>query len=241
MLDPNGEPVANLYTVTQVIEGSPAEKYVKEGDLILGIDGHLFKTSQSLDVLYGPYQHQNRRGLDMHAGLLVDKAEGAGKITLNLIPAESVEKIQGIQPLWKEAFREIVPADILAKCTDIGRATEMYKQLLEENKGNGYILELEEKPHCMAWWDAARDRDMDGFAELICIHSLKDNWRKGYGKMMMKKVLDDVKRAGYSKIMLWVFDNNIRAIRFYEAFGFAASGRKKPSLGTMEEMYIKTV
>ena len=75
MLDPNGEPVANLYTVTQVIEGSPAEKYVKEGDLILGIDGHLFKTSQSLDVLYGPYQHQNRRGLDMHAGLLVDKAE----------------------------------------------------------------------------------------------------------------------------------------------------------------------
>lgn len=79
MLDPNGEPVANLYTVTQVIEGSPAEKYVKEGDLILGIDGHLFKTSQSLDVLYGPYQHQNRRGLDMHAGLLVDKAEGAGK------------------------------------------------------------------------------------------------------------------------------------------------------------------
>lgn len=79
MLDPNGEPVANLYTVTQVIEGSPAEKYVKEGDLILGIDGHPFKTSQSLDVLYGPYQHQDRRGLDMHAGLLLDKAEGAGK------------------------------------------------------------------------------------------------------------------------------------------------------------------
>ena len=51
---PKPEPVANLYTVTQVMEGSPAEKYVKEGDLILGIDGHLFKTSQSLDVLYGP-------------------------------------------------------------------------------------------------------------------------------------------------------------------------------------------
>lgn len=103
MLDPNGEPVANLYTVTQVIEGSPAEKYVKEGDLILGIDGHLFKTSQSLDVLYGPYQHQNRRGLDMHAGLLVDKAEGAGKITLNLIPAESVEKSRASSPSGRKS------------------------------------------------------------------------------------------------------------------------------------------
>lgn len=106
LLDPNGEPVTNVYVVTQVIEGSPAEKYVKEGDLILGIDGQPFKTSQSLEVLYGPYQFQNSRGLDMHAGLLVDKAEGAGKITLNLIPSENVEKIQGIQPLWKEVFRE---------------------------------------------------------------------------------------------------------------------------------------
>lgn len=104
--DPNGEPIANMYVVTQVIEGSPAEKYVKEGDVILGIDGQPFKTSLSLDVPYGPYQHQDRRGLDMHAGLLVDKAEGAGKITLNVIPAENVEKIQGVPPLWKEVFRE---------------------------------------------------------------------------------------------------------------------------------------
>lgn len=104
MLDPNGEPVANLYTVTQVIEGSPAEKYIKEGDLILGIDGHPFKTSQSLDVLYGPYQHQNRRGLDMHAGLLVDKAEGAGKITLNIIPAESVEKSRASSLSGKKSY-----------------------------------------------------------------------------------------------------------------------------------------
>ena len=104
--DPNGEPIANMYVVTQVIEGSPAEKYVKEGDVILGMDGQPFKTSLSLDVPYGPYQHQDRRGLDMHAGLLIDKAEGAGKITLNVIPAENVEKIQGVPPLWKEVFRE---------------------------------------------------------------------------------------------------------------------------------------
>ena len=95
---------------------------------------------------------------------------------------------------WKEAFREIVPADILSQCTEIERAAEMYKMLLAENKGNGYILELDGRPHCIAWWDAAREENMRGFAELICIHSLRDNWHKGYGKMTMERVLDDVRR-----------------------------------------------
>ena len=90
---------------------------------------------------------------------------------------------------WKEAFKDIVPADLLSKCTGIERATAMYKKLLDENKGNGYILELDGKPHCIAWWDASREKDMSEYAELICIHSLKNNWHKGYGSMMMDRVL----------------------------------------------------
>ena len=139
---------------------------------------------------------------------------------------------------WKAAFKDIVPADTLSRCTGLERATAMYKKLLDENKGNGYILELDGKPHGIAWWDASREKDMPEYAELICIHSLKDNWHKGYGSMMMDRVLEDVKAAGYSKIMLWVFDNNFRAIKFYEAHGFEASGRKQPALGAVEEMYI---
>lgn len=83
---------------------------------------------------------------------------------------------------WKAAFKKIVPADLLSKCTQLERATAMYKRLLAEQKGNGYMLELDGKPHCIAWWDAARDADMAGFAELICIHSLKAGWHQGYGQ-----------------------------------------------------------
>lgn len=106
-------------------------------------------------------------------------------------------------------------------------------------RGTGYILELDGKPHCIAWWDATREKDMPGTAELICIHSLRDNWHKGYGSRMMERVLADAKSAGYARIMLWVFDRNVRAIRFYEAHGFAASGRKQPAFGAVEEMYIR--
>ena len=142
---------------------------------------------------------------------------------------------------WKEAFKEIVPAELLLKCTEKERAAAMYKRLLEEHKGNGYILELDGEPHCIAWWDESREKNMPEYAELICIHSLKDNWHKGYGSMMMDRVLGDVKAAGYSKIMLWVFDNNVRAIRFYEKHGFTASGQKKPALGAVEEMYVREI
>lgn len=115
---------------------------------------------------------------------------------------------------WKAAFREIVPAEILAECTALEPAIAMYRRLLNEGFGNGYLLELDGKAHCLAWWSEARDKDSAGCAELICIHSLPGNWRKGYGSAMMERVLTDVKKAGYETLVLWVFEKNTRAIRF---------------------------
>lgn len=102
-------------------------------------------------------------------------------------------------------------------------------------------MELNGPPHCFAWWDAAREKDMVGVAELICIHSLKDNRRKGYGRIMMRRILDDIEQAGYSELILWVFDRNMSAIMFYETHSFAASGRKQPAFGAIEEMYVKSI
>ena len=142
---------------------------------------------------------------------------------------------------WKAAFKDLIPEDVLVRSTDLNKATAMYQKLLELGKGNGYILEIDGKPHCIAWWDAARDEDMQGAAELICIHSLKENWGKGYGHLMMERILEDVQKAGYPQIMLWVFDTNARAIGFYKAHGFVATGRKQPAFGAVEERYIKNL
>lgn len=140
---------------------------------------------------------------------------------------------------WKAAFKGIISDGLLEECTDINRATEMYRKLLARDKGNGYILEVEGRPHCIAYWDASREKDLPGYAELICIHSLQDKWRAGYGSRMMDKIFSDVKNAGYSKMMLWVFTKNNRAISFYKAKGFKASDRIQPSFGTTEIMFVK--
>ena len=138
---------------------------------------------------------------------------------------------------WKAAFQDILSAEILQQATDLTHATAMYKQLLDENIGNGYILEVNSQPHCIAWWDKARDNDMPDYAELVCIHSLQNKWRKGCGTQMMNRIMDDMKAAGYDKVMLWVFTNNVRARKFYESCGFVTYGKVKPCFETEEICY----
>ncbi|MBO5632301.1 MAG: N-acetyltransferase [Aeriscardovia sp.] len=142
---------------------------------------------------------------------------------------------------WKAAFTSILDAETLTKCTNIERATSMYQRLLDEKKGNGYLLTVDGKPHCIAYWDAARDSELVGKAELICIHSLPNNWHKGYGSMMMNRVLKDIKESGYSEVVLWVFRENLRARAFYEANGFALTDFSKPAFDTEEVLYSKKI
>ena len=142
---------------------------------------------------------------------------------------------------WKAAFTGILDAETLAKCTNIDWATAMYQRLLDEDKGNGYILSVDGKPHCIAYWDAARDAELAGKAELICIHSLPENWHRGYGSRMMDRVLQDIREAGYAEAVLWVFRDNLRARAFYEAKGFSSTGLTKPAFDTEEVLYAKKI
>lgn len=160
---------------------------------------------------------------------LIRKVHQCDELDLAYIQTES----------WKAAFRDILSAEILQESTNLNRVTVMYKRLLNENIGNGYILEVDSHPHCIAWWDKARDDDMPDYAELICIHSLQDKWRKGFGTQMMNRVLGDMRTAGYDKVMLWVFTNNIRARKFYESCGFSTYGKVRPCLGAEEICYEK--
>lgn len=142
---------------------------------------------------------------------------------------------------WKAAFARIVAAELLEKCTEITRAENMYAKLLDEGKGNGYVLEINGQAHCIAYWDVSREKDMPGYAELICIHSLQDRWHKGYGSQMMERVLRDIKNTGFEKVMLWVFEENIRAISFYKKHGFVANDKRQEAFGSIEVMYEKSL
>lgn len=140
---------------------------------------------------------------------------------------------------WKSAFNKILSKEDLDKYTDINKSIVMYNRIIKENIGNGFILTIDEEPHCIAYWDKARDEEMEGYAEVICIHSLCNNWGKGYGTEMMNYILRDIKSAGFSKVMLWVFEQNSRARKFYEKHGFILTEKSKKFSDAIEVMYYK--
>ena len=162
-------------------------------------------------------------------GFSIRKAEKGDAAFLAHIQTES----------WKAAFKGILEDEILDKCTEREPTIRMYKKLLDADKGNGYILEVDGRPHCIAWWDRSRTESMSEYAELICIHSLQSNWRKGYGSKILNRVLYDMKKEEYDRGMLWVFRDNIRARKFYEANGLVTHGMIKPGTYPEEICYEK--
>ena len=161
----------------------------------------------------------------------IRKARNGDEKTLAYIQTES----------WKSAFANIISADDLKKYTDIVKAESMYKNVLKSGYAEISVLEIDGKPHCIAAWSKARNPEFSDSAELICIHSLCDNWGKGYGTMMMNHIFNEIKNSGYNSVVLWVFEKNTRARSFYEKHGFVLTGNTQTACGAVEVMYRKNL
>ena len=142
---------------------------------------------------------------------------------------------------WKAAFAGILSPEELVRCTNQEKAEQMYHSILWREGCNMAIEFVDGKPHCIAAWVKNRCDLSDTVGELICIHSLQNNWAKGYGSAMMEYVLAQLQQANYESVILWVFEENSRARKFYEKHGFELTEQKKQANGIAELMYMKKI
>lgn len=165
-----------------------------------------------------------------------------GREMVNIRPAtkQDTKALAYVQTeSWKSAFQNILSEEDLLKRTGLEKTEAMYGRVLQ-NPGIRVLLEeVEGRPHCMAAWGPNRADLGETVAELICIHSLPDKWRQGYGSMMMDRILADIREAGFSEVMLWVFEQNQRARKFYEKHGFSLTERTQNNFGAVELMYTR--
>lgn len=161
--------------------------------------------------------------------IIIRKAMPGDEKTLARIQTES----------WKAAFAGILSPEELSRCTNPQKAEQMYHGVLRREDCNMAIAYVEAQPHCIAAWGKNRCGLGNAVGELICIHSLQNNWAKGYGSAMMAYVLNQLQQAKYESVILWVFEANKRARKFYEKHGFVLTEQKKLANGIPELMYRK--
>ena len=96
--------VFNNFEVQAVRKNSPAEGQLQKGDYIVALDGQRLKAAQHM-FLDHVVDNKVVRGIEIHAGNIIDKAEGCGeiKVTVLRLP-ENLEgtKLTGLRE-WKSA------------------------------------------------------------------------------------------------------------------------------------------
>ena len=142
---------------------------------------------------------------------------------------------------WKAAFGGILSPEALAQATKPEEAQAMHAFVLEHQLAHVSLQCIDGTPQGMTAWSENRDNLGCDTAELICIHSLPQFWGHGYGAHMIQHALEEAKHAGYVRLVLWVFEGNERARRFYEKHGFHLTERKQENLGATEVMYEITL
>lgn len=142
---------------------------------------------------------------------------------------------------WKSAFGGILSPEALAQATKPEESQAMHAFVLEHQLAHVSLQCIDGTPQGMTAWSENRDNLGCDTAELICIHSLPQFWGHGYGANMIQHALEEAKYAGYVRLVLWVFEGNERARRFYETHGFHLTDRKQQNLGATEVMYEITL
>lgn len=143
-----------------------------------------------------------------------------------LADAEAVERLRIAG--WQAAYRGIIPDAYLDGLTvDAERRrtvmAECAAAVTESVAVAGDTI--------VGWLVAGPPRDEDralpGQGEIYACYVLPGRWGCGVGGRLLSHALAALAAAGRHDISLWVLEDNHRARRFYESFGFRAEGGRK--------------
>jgi RimJ/RimL family protein N-acetyltransferase len=122
---------------------------------------------------------------------------------------------------WRTAYRGLVPDSFLA-ALDHGRRTERLREFLESGSGETYIVERDGRAIGHLTVGPCRDDDLDErtVGEIWGIYLAPGHWRQGIGTRVCQRAESMLRARGVRRSVLWVFEGNERARRFYEAMGY---------------------
>ena len=125
---------------------------------------------------------------------------------------------------WRAAYAGILPAAFLD-----GLSEDEYTAFWEQElTGNASVNRVALEGRQIVGWASGgpnRDPDCEGHSEIYSIYVTPDAWSRGIGRLLMRRMENDLSAMRWP--LLWVLEQNQRALRFYHKQGYQADGSTK--------------
>ena len=119
---------------------------------------------------------------------------------------------------WKYAYKGIIPQDYLDSIP-----TGQWANSLNKAGLNSLVLIDHGEIIGTASFCKSRWEKYSNYGEVVSIYFLPDYIGNGYGRLLLNKCIEELKQSGFNKVLLWVLEDNHRARKFYEKYGFICS------------------
>ena len=132
---------------------------------------------------------------------------------------------------WQTAYKGIVFDEYLCEMIiKKEERIEKYKNVLQEPGDCEYYCVLHAETMIgFLTINKSQNDSKANVGEIWAIYLLEAYRGKGYGRDLLDFAVNELKQIDPVEILLWVFEKNIKARRFYEKCGFVFDGTKKES------------
>lgn len=144
---------------------------------------------------------------------------------------------------WRSTYINLIPKDEIIKFLDKERRQQQFEKFIK-NKEIILIVLYKGVPVGLVFANKDNDEQIEDCGSIYSIYILEEYWGKGLGTGLMDEAVKILKDEGCKRVSLWVYEENNRAIGFYEKCGFIFYGTKKYSHFSskpVELRYIKEI
>jgi GNAT superfamily N-acetyltransferase len=136
---------------------------------------------------------------------------------------------------WRGTYAHLFPAEVLDSLS-VDEREQMWRGLTASDSMGVFVAEGERG--IVGFVNVGESRDLPGEGELYAIYVHPDDWGSGAGPALMRAARDWLERR-FSRAVLWVFEDNPRARRFYEREGWVADDRRTEVIRGVEAVEVR--
>ena len=136
---------------------------------------------------------------------------------------------------WLATYRGLVP-DAILDGLSVERRTTFWRDTISAETGGSvptartWVVEAAARVQGFAATGAIRDQPdgLAGAGEVFAIYLAPEARGRGFGRALFTHAVDDLRARGFDPVVVWVFEANTEARRFYEAAAFEPDGARQP-------------